>query len=72
MNPSGDDAGTGCAGVVLSGDVAARGATFLDTLSPYTADQVAESLEQYAILHGRTWGRAQSAEPWLAPRLGRP
>ena len=56
-------------GVVITGDVAAHGATFLDALSPYTADQVAESLEQYAILHGRTWGR-HVAEPWLGPRLG--
>ncbi len=55
-------------GVVITGDVAAQGATFLDALSPYTADQVAESLEQYAILHGRTWGR-RFREPWLRPRL---
>jgi len=56
-------------GVVITGDVAAQGATFLDALSPYTADQVAESLEQYAILHGRTWGSARVDEPWLGPRL---
>lgn len=56
-------------GVVITGDVASQGATFLDALSPYTADQVAQSLEQYAILHGRTWGAGQLDEPWLAPRL---
>ena len=56
-------------GIVITGDVAARGATFLDALSSYGADQVAQSLEQYAILHGRTWGRGGSREPWLAPRL---
>jgi hypothetical protein len=56
-------------GIVITGDVAAQGATFLDAHSPYTADQVAESLEQYAILHGRTWGWNRSGEPWLAPRL---
>jgi hypothetical protein len=55
-------------GIVITGDVAAHGAAFLDALSPYSADQVAESLEQYAILHGRTWGWRRS-EPWLAPRL---
>jgi Phosphotransferase enzyme family len=55
-------------GVVITGDVAAQGATFLDALSPYTADQVAESLEQYAILHGRSWGRSLD-EPWLGPRV---
>ena len=56
-------------GVVITEDVAAHGATFLDALSPYTADQVAESLEQYAILHGRTWESGRTDEPWLAPRL---
>jgi len=56
-------------GVVITGDVTAHGATFLDALSPYNADQVAESLEQYAVLHGRTWGGVASGEPWLAPRL---
>ena len=56
-------------GVVITGDVAAQGATFLDALSPYTADQVAQSLEQYAVLHGRTWGGDRPDEPWLAPRL---
>jgi hypothetical protein len=56
-------------GVVITEDVAARGATFLDALSPYTADQVAQSLEQFAILHGRTWGSGRTDEPWLAPRL---
>jgi hypothetical protein len=58
-------------GVLITGDVAAQGATFLDALSPYTADQVAESLEQYAVLHARTWGVGQTDEPWLAPRLQR-
>jgi hypothetical protein len=55
-------------GVVITGDVAAQGATFLDALSRYTADQVAESLEQYAILHGRTWGSPLD-QSWLGPRL---
>ena len=56
-------------GVVITGDVVAQGATFLDALSPYSTDQVAESLEQYAVLHGRTWERGASDEPWLASRL---
>lgn len=56
-------------GVVITGDVAAQGATFLDARSALTVDQVAESLEQYAILHGRTWGLVHADEPWLAPRL---
>ena len=56
-------------GVVITGDVAAQGATFLDALSPYAADQVAESLEQFAVLHGRTWAGAELDQPWLVPRL---
>ncbi len=56
-------------GVIITGDVAAQGAKFLDALSPYTADQVAESLDQYAILHARSWAQGGADEPWLAPRL---
>ncbi len=58
-------------GVIITADVAAESAVFLDALSPYTPDQVAESLEQYAILHGKPWGAAQTGEAWLAPRLRR-
>jgi hypothetical protein len=56
-------------GVVITADVAAEGATFLDALSAYSTDQAAESLEQYAILHARSWARADLTEPWLGPRL---
>jgi hypothetical protein len=56
-------------GVVITEDVATSGATFLDALSPYTADHAAESLEQYAVLHGRTWNMDRTNETWLAPRL---
>jgi hypothetical protein len=56
-------------GVIITGDVAAAGATFLDALSAYSADQAAQSIEQYAVLHGRTWGASCSDKPWLAPRL---
>ncbi len=56
-------------GLVITGDVAAQGGIFLDAMSPYSTDQVAQSLEQYAILHGRTWGEGHQKEPWLMPRL---
>lgn len=61
------DTGTG---VVITEDVAASGATFLDALSPYTPEQATASLEQYAILHARTWNdpKLEAAE-WLSPRL---
>jgi hypothetical protein len=63
------DADTGT-GVVITEDVAASGATFLDALSPYTAEQATVSLEQYAVLHARTWNDPKlEAAPWLSPRL---
>jgi hypothetical protein len=56
-------------GVVITEDVLARGAVFLDVLSPYVPDQVAQSLDQLAILHGRSWASPRLQEPWLIPRL---
>ena len=41
--------------VVVTEDVVARGATFLDTLSEYGPDDTAQSLEQFATLHSSTW-----------------
>ena len=57
-------------GVVITEDVVAQGATFLDPRSDYSPDQAAESLEQLAMLHAATWGDARcAAADWLAPRL---
>jgi hypothetical protein len=55
-------------GMVITEDVVVQGATFLDALSPYTPDQVAQSLQQYARLHASTWNDpvAQTAS-WLQP-----
>lgn len=59
-------------GVVITEDVVARGATFLDGNSPYTADQTAGTLAEFARLHAATWADPRYADvPWLAPRLGR-
>lgn len=56
--------------IVITEDVVPLGATFLDGLSPYTPDQVAESLCQLADLHAYGWGRSDlHALPGLAPRL---
>jgi hypothetical protein len=58
-------------GVVVTGDVIAAGGRFLDARDDYTADQVAESLEQLARLHAFTWGKASYTEAsWLAPMMG--
>jgi len=52
--------------VVITEDVIASGGVFLDALSPYTPDQTAESLTQYAKLHGATWGKDRWAKAaWL-------
>ena len=57
-------------GVVITEDVVAQGATFLDARSDYTPDQAAESLGELAKLHAATWGAAAYADAsWLASRL---
>ncbi|MCV7380951.1 aminoglycoside phosphotransferase [Mycobacterium alsense] len=59
-------------GVVITEDVVAQGATFLDGNSPYTADQAVDTLAQLARLHAATWSQPRWAGvEWLAPRLGR-
>jgi hypothetical protein len=57
-------------GVVITEDVIAAGGAFLDALSPYTPEQTAQSLTEYARLHAYAWGVHDLIdEPWLAPRL---
>ncbi|OBI95736.1 aminoglycoside phosphotransferase [Mycobacterium alsense] len=59
-------------GVVITEDVVAQGATFLDGNSPYTADRAADTLAELARLHAATWSQPRWADvEWLAPRLGR-
>jgi hypothetical protein len=56
-------------GVVITSDVIAAGGRFLDALSPYSPEQVASSLEQYAKLHLTTWNDPQwNDRPWLQPQ----
>ena len=56
-------------GVIITEDVIAAGGMFLDALTPYSVDQAAESLEQFALLHARTWGDADQYAAWLRPPL---
>jgi len=56
-------------GVIITEDVIAAGGSFLDALTPYSVDQTAASLEQFALLHARTWGRAEQYASWLRPPL---
>ena len=57
-------------GVVITEDVVAQGAAFLDATSEYTPELAAASLEQLATLHAATWGDpAIGAADWLASRL---
>jgi Phosphotransferase enzyme family len=59
-------------GVVITDDVVSQGGTFLDGNSPYTPDQTAETLAEFARLHAATWTDPRYADAeWLAPRLGR-
>jgi hypothetical protein len=58
------------ASIIVSEDVVAQGATFLDALSDYTPGQAAESLTELARLHAATWQSPSLAGAgWLAPRL---
>jgi len=57
-------------GVVITEDIAASGATFVDPMRARAPAEVAESLEQYAGLHARTWNDPRvSRAGWLAPRI---
>ena len=57
-------------GILITEDVIAQGATFLDATASYSPDQAAESLRQLARLHARTWGAPTArAAGWLKPRL---
>ncbi len=57
-------------GVVITEDVVAQGAVFLEPGSDYSPDNVAESLEQLAVLHAATWSKkAYEALPWLISPL---
>jgi hypothetical protein len=59
-------------GVVITEDVVSQGGTFLDGNSPYTPDQTARTLAEFARLHAATWADSRYADvQWLAPRLGR-
>ena len=59
-------------GVIITEDVEAQGGVFLTSGTSYRADQVAESLEQLAVLHSATWeADAWRSAPWLATRLAR-
>jgi hypothetical protein len=59
-------------GVIITEDVVSQGGTFLDGNSPYTSDQTAETLAEFARLHAATWASTGCADSqWLARRLGR-
>lgn len=57
--------------VVITEDVIARGATFIDGRSDYSVSQLEQSLAELAKLHAATWQRpAYARADWLAPRFG--
>lgn len=57
-------------GVIITEDVVAQGATFLDPRSDYTPDLAAASFTELARLHGTTWMAPEFATtPWLQPHF---
>jgi len=62
------DRRTGRFAIVLE-DLGARGAEFVDTLTPLTVDQAAAALSTLATLHGQTAGRADLPR-WLTTNSG--
>jgi hypothetical protein len=57
------------ANIILTEDVVREGAIFLDSLSDYSVDQAAESLDQLAMLHAATWLHPVCRDAaWLASR----
>jgi hypothetical protein len=57
-------------GVVITEDVVAQGATFLDATSFYTPALAEQSLSELARLHAATWLDPEVAgADWLGPRL---
>ncbi len=66
---AGADDSTGF-GVFITEDVIAEGGEFLDALSPYSVEQAAQSLSEFARLHAFGWGLPDSVrQAWLAPRI---
>lgn len=58
-------------GVLITEDVIAQGAVFLDGTSDYTPEQTAQSLTELAKLHAATWSNPRWADAaWLTPRFG--
>ncbi len=59
-------------GVVITEDVVAQGATFLDGSSTYSVDLAAESIAELAKLHIATWMEdSYATQSWLDSRLER-
>jgi hypothetical protein len=57
-------------GVVITEDIAAAGASFVDPLKSRSPAEVAATLELYAGMHGRTWNAPPVGQAeWLAPRI---
>jgi hypothetical protein len=57
-------------GVFITEDIITKGGEFLDALSPYTVEQTAQSLSEYARLHAFGWGLPEPVRaPWLVPRI---
>ena len=56
-------------GIVIQHDMVAEGATFLNALTPYSADQVAATLGELAKLHAQSWDSPKLEDVWLQPEV---
>lgn len=57
-------------GLIIMDDLTAAGCRFLSVMSPYSVDQAAATLAEFAKLHHTDPARSPDGIGWLAPRLG--
>jgi Ecdysteroid kinase-like family len=58
------------AGIFITEDVVIEGGEFLSSLSPYSIEQTAQSLTEFARLHAFGWGLPDVVrQPWLDPKI---
>jgi hypothetical protein len=56
-------------GLIIMDDLTAAGCRFLSVMSPYSADQTAATLAEFAKLHHTDPARSADGIQWLEPRL---
>jgi hypothetical protein len=57
-------------GLIIMEDLVVAGCTFLSVMTPYSPDQTASTLAEFAKLHHTDPARSADGIDWLEPRLG--